>query len=242
VTFDPGTATCSPASGSTFPLGTTTVQCGTFSFTVTVQDTTAPSLTLPGDFTISATGPSGAIATWSASASDLVDISDVVTCTPSSGSTLPLGTTIVPCSATDAHGNFAHGTFQVTVADLDGPVFTTKSVSPSSIWPPDGKLVAVTVTATAVDNVDPSPVIFLASISCNESIQPADAVITGPLTANLRADRDGKGSGRIYTLHLRTSDDSGNVTEATVTVTVPHDQQSPTVVIPAPPGRRRVGG
>ena len=61
------TVTCSPASGATFPIGTTAVQCtatdpagnaGTRSFTVTVVDTTAPALRLPGNQTVNATGPS----------------------------------------------------------------------------------------------------------------------------------------------------------------------------------------
>lgn len=51
------TVNCSPASGSTFPITTTTVNCSSTdtagnvsngSFTVTVQDTTAPVITLIG--------------------------------------------------------------------------------------------------------------------------------------------------------------------------------------------------
>src|SRR3954447_10345617 len=62
-------ATCTPASGSTFPSGHTTVDCsatdaagntGTTSFVVTVADTTAPSVTVPAGVAVDATSASGA--------------------------------------------------------------------------------------------------------------------------------------------------------------------------------------
>src|SRR4051812_8440428 len=118
------TATCTPASGSTFPMGETTVDCaatdaagntGTKSFVVTVADTTAPHLTLPADVTTDATSASGAPVSFTAIASDAVDGAVPVTCDPASGSTFAVGTTTVTCSATDAAGNPAQGTFTVTV-------------------------------------------------------------------------------------------------------------------------------
>jgi len=113
---------CSPASGSTFALGTTTVNCSvtdsggltaTGSFTVTVQDTTPPSLNLPGNITVEAGKP--AAVTYTATATDLVDGPVPVSCSPASGSTFALGTTTVNCSATDAHHNTATGSFAVSV-------------------------------------------------------------------------------------------------------------------------------
>jgi hypothetical protein len=117
-----------PASGSTFPLGSTTVQCsvtddsgntGSGSFTVTVVDTTDPVVTCGANIQAEATGPGGAVVTWGAgqcTASDLVD-TGVTDCTedPASGSTFPLGPTTVECSMTDASGNTGTGTFVVTV-------------------------------------------------------------------------------------------------------------------------------
>lgn len=124
---------CAPASGSTFPLGTTTVTCSasdahhnsaSSSFTVTVVDTTAPALTLPSPMSVEATGPSGAAASYSASAVDLVSGAVAANCSPSSGSTFSIGTTTVNCSATDVAGNTSHGSFTVTVADHTAPVAT----------------------------------------------------------------------------------------------------------------------
>jgi hypothetical protein len=54
-------------------------------------------------------------------------------------------------------------------------------------------------------------------------IQGAD--IGTPDTALLlRAERDGKGSGRVYTLTYRAVDRGGNATPAVATITVPHDE------------------
>ena len=40
----------------------------------------------------------------------------------------------------------------------------------------------------------------------------------------LRAERAGGGTGRVYTICVKCEDASGNIAEATVDVTVPHDQ------------------
>jgi hypothetical protein len=86
----------------------------TNTFTVTVEDTTAPELTLT-DITAEATSSAGATVTFSPTATDIVDGSVPVTCNWASGDVFPLGTTTVDCSATDAAGNTANGSFTVTV-------------------------------------------------------------------------------------------------------------------------------
>jgi hypothetical protein len=160
---------CSPASGSTFPLGTATVNCSatdssgntsTGSFTVTVVDTNPPTLTLPANITAEATGPSGAAVTYSASASDTVDGSVAVTCSPASGSTFPIGTTTVSCSATDAHGNTASGSFTVKVQDTTTPTLTLPANITAVATGQSGA--AVTYSASASDTVDGS-----VSVTCN---------------------------------------------------------------------------
>jgi hypothetical protein len=118
------TPTCAPASGTQFPLGVTQVNCSVTdsagltasgSFTVTVADTTPPTLNLPRGITAEATGPAGAAVSYTATATDLVDGPVPVRCTPPPGSTFPVGPSTVSCSAADAHGNTATGTFKVTV-------------------------------------------------------------------------------------------------------------------------------
>ena len=148
---------CAPASGSTFPLGATTVECTATddvgnqtagSFTVTVSDTSPPILDLPSDITAPASGPQGAIVTFEATATDLVAGDVPVNCDPPSGILLPIGATTVTCTASDATvvagflgqgfapaqvepGDVTTGTFPVTV---EGPeqASTTTSLARSS--------------------------------------------------------------------------------------------------------------
>jgi hypothetical protein len=49
--------------------------------------------------------------------------------------------------------------------------------------------------------------------------------ITGDLSVSLRAERTGRGSGRIYTITVDCTDASGNTATETVVVIVPHDQK-----------------
>ena len=48
-----------------------------------------------------------------------------------------------------------------------------------------------------------------------------DWKITGPLSVNLRAERSGAGTGRIYTIQVESRDAAGNTTLQNVTVSVP---------------------
>lgn len=129
------TPSCNRASGSTFALGATTVNCSVTdsgnlsasgSFTVTVTDTTAPTFSgVPGNQDLEATGPGGATASWTApSASDAVDGSVAVTCDSTSGSTFSIGTTTVTCSASDSRNNSDSRSFTINVADTTAPAIT----------------------------------------------------------------------------------------------------------------------
>jgi hypothetical protein len=155
------TPTCEPASGSTFPLGVTEVTCSvtdaegaqaTGSFTVTVVDTTPPELLLPASTTVEATGPDGAVVTYTAAASDLVDGAITPLCAPESGTRFPLGVTTVTCVATDSHGNGSSGAFTIAVVDTTAPVLTLPSNITTAATGPGGA--AVTYSASASDVVD----------------------------------------------------------------------------------------
>jgi streptogramin lyase len=82
---------------------------------IAVVDLTPPVLTLPDTIVANATGPDGATLSYTATATDTLDPSPVVACVPASGSTFAIGTTTVNCTATDASGNVASGSFLVHV-------------------------------------------------------------------------------------------------------------------------------
>ncbi len=130
TTGDCGTVTCTPASGSFFPVGTTTVTCtptsgSPCSFMVTINDTQPPVITCPANVTQgNDTNQCGAVVNYPApTVSDNCPGATVV-CTPPSGSSFPLGTTAVSCTATDAAGNTATCGFNVTINDTQAPAIT----------------------------------------------------------------------------------------------------------------------
>jgi hypothetical protein len=75
------------------------------------------------------------------------------------------------------------------------------------------------------DNRDQSPVVKITNVTSNEPQNPhaPDWEITGGKTLNLRAERLGRGKGRVYTVVVQCQDMSGNISTASVDVTVPHD-------------------
>jgi HYR domain-containing protein/galactose oxidase-like protein len=81
----------------------------------TFGDATPPVVAIPDDITTNATGPLGAVIAFSATATDDTDPNPTVTCTPPAGSTFPIGTTTVNCTASDAHGNTSSASFKVHV-------------------------------------------------------------------------------------------------------------------------------
>lgn len=119
------TVTCDHQFEEIFPIGETTVTCSAsdtsgnsseVGFTVTIEDTTAPTLHLPADMTVNATSAAGAEVSYTATATDLVDPAVTPDCTPASGSLFGVGTTIVMCDASDTRGNRATtASFTVTV-------------------------------------------------------------------------------------------------------------------------------
>jgi hypothetical protein len=160
------TVSCAPASGSTFPLGTTQVTCtatdpgnrtSTATFDVRVRDTTAPVISgVPADRTVVSPSGDPIAVTYSApTATDTVDGTVPVTCDPASGSQFSLGETTVTCTATDAAGNPATASFKVTVVrDQTRPVISNvpadRTVAATS---PAGAVVTYT-NPTATDDQD----------------------------------------------------------------------------------------
>ena len=112
--------------GSTFPLGDTTVTCtakdaagneSTGSFTVTVRDTTPPTLAPHIDVIRQQQTAAGALVRYQRpAATDAVDPTPTVKCSPDTGTVFPIGETPVTCTATDDSGGVsAPTTFTVIV-------------------------------------------------------------------------------------------------------------------------------
>ena len=164
-----GVASCGPASGSLFALGDTTVTCSATdvagndavptTFTVTVEDTTAPGLSQPADVVAEATSASGAAVTFALPvATDAVDPNPTVVCGPASGATFALGTTQVTCTATDTALNTFDVFFDVTVEDTTAPGLSQPADVVAEATSGSGAAVTFALPV-ATDAVDPNPTV-----------------------------------------------------------------------------------
>jgi hypothetical protein len=111
--------------------------------------------------------------------------------------------------------------------DTDPPVFARLAPSKSRLWPANGELEVVKIRADLVDLLDRRPYARIVNVTSNEPEGPRrphqgpDIRIVGDLIVLLRAERDPRGEGRIYTIEVEGSDRSGNTTVDTVQVEVP---------------------
>jgi hypothetical protein len=195
---------CSTPSGSTFALGPTNVSCsatdaqgntGHAAFDVTVGDSTKPSLTLPDTITADATSPAGAVVTYDATANDIVDGAITPSCSPASGATFAVGSTTVDCTATDAHGNFAAGSFVVNVVGNTAPTLVVPSTIVVNATSPDGAI--VTYVVTAADSVG-------GSLTPNCSPESGATFAIGTTTVNCTAaDADGNTSSAQFAVKVK---------------------------------------
>jgi hypothetical protein len=107
------------------------------------------------------------------------------------------------------------------------PVILSLTASPSVLWPPNHKMVPVTVVASASDGTPVAPVCQITGVTSNEfSTTPGevDIAITGSLTLVLRAERAGSGGGRVYAITAKCTNASQLSDTKEVNVRVPHDQ------------------
>jgi hypothetical protein len=118
-----------------------------------VTDSTAPVWTVPAGVVAEATGPFGASVTYTASASDPDDAVSSQSCSPASGSTFPLGTTVVNCTANDTHGNTGTAQFGVTVQDTTAPAIASHADVTAEATSAAGAAVSYTSPSTS-DAVD----------------------------------------------------------------------------------------
>ena len=164
VTFSPTasdvvsavTLTATPASGSTFALGTNVVNVtardvvgnqSTCSFNVIVRDTTAPSVNCSSNIVVEATSSTGAAVSFVVTANDTVS-AVTTTATPASGNVFALGTNFVSVVSRDAAGNEGTCSFTVSVRDTTPPAINCLSTIIAEASDATGAFVSFAPTAT----------------------------------------------------------------------------------------------
>jgi N-acetylneuraminic acid mutarotase len=124
---------------------------------------------------------------------------------------------------------------RIEIIDTQAPILSP-TTSTTILWPPNHKMVNVTILANASDNSG-GAVYLSAVVSSNEpqdGLGDGDAYpdwttpvvnqATGAISLQLRAERSGSGNGRVYTVVITGTDQSGNSSSANVKIIVPHDK------------------
>jgi hypothetical protein len=145
--------------------------------------------------------------------------------------TLPVGTNTIVVTATDSGRNTVSCSTLIVVADTTPPAIVSASANPATLWPPDHKLVNVTVRAQVFDACSDTTWKII-RVASNQAVNgkgdgntSPDWVITGDHTLKLRAERSGNNGERIYSITLQAKDAAGNLSATkVVTVTVPKSQ------------------
>ena len=150
---------------------------------------------------------------------------------------LPLGTNVITLKVTDSGGLTDTDETTVEVVDMLPPRVAV-SLDPAMIWPPNHKMVDVWASVRIADQCFTNPddmSVVLMSVTSNEpdnangdgnhepDIMGAE-IGTEDYSFQVRAERAGPGSGRIYTATYKVIDPAGNETDASAEAIVPHDQ------------------
>lgn len=150
----------------------------------------------------------------------------------------PVGTTTVIATAING-GGYLTCSFDITVNDTEAPGISQPVASPDKLWSPNHKMKDITVSYTTTDNC-PGPITCSLSVTSNEDQNEkgdgntaSDWVVIDDHHVQLRAERSGKGNARVYTITTTCSDQYGNASSKTSTVTVPHDNRNSARLSPA---------
>ena len=239
------TLTAGLASGAAFPIGTTTVSYQavdaagntvTDSFTVTVNDTAAPVLTVPSDITVDADPATGtAIVSYTApTATDAVDgaITPTLTAGLASGAAFPIGTTSVSYQAVDAAGNTVTGSFNVTVTLPQLPPVVTDDTGTAQ---EDTAFSVSTSSGLLSNDSDPngdtlSVTQFVVDGTAYTAGQTAN-LTEGALTINANESYaftpEANYNGSVPAITYTVSDGNGNSDTRTLSLTVTNEQDTP---------------
>lgn len=230
-----GPVTVTSNATSSYTVGTTIIQYNATDLAgntasayqyVTIRDTTPPALSLPVQVMVQATGPSGAQVAFLANATDLVDGPVTPVCSPQSGSTFAFGNDSVTCTATDAHGNAATGTFPVYIINKIPPTISIQSPQDNGIT----KVSTVTVSGNASDIVSISKISWkvddgaISTASITQGPQVTWSFATGALSLG------------PHTIEVNATDSARLTTVSTISITY----VAPTVSITPPSGTGQI--
>ncbi len=152
-----------------------------------------------------------------------------------SGTTIRItahGTTNLMYFGTDNAGNVEPPKTLTVNIDKAPPVITGMPAPSCAIWPPNHTLTEIgTVTASdALSGVAPGSLIVAGNSNEPSRLSDRDIVIASNgsrgFTIQLRAERLGAGTGRVYTLNATATDLAGNIATSTAQCAVPHDQRA----------------
>jgi hypothetical protein len=156
----------------------------------------------------------------------------------------------VGLTVTDPEGLSVNDVINVTVSGANALELTTEA-DPTTLWPPNHQYVRVQLSIQVSDTCGPLSAVTGVVRSSEPDDGTGDGNTTGDirvvtaggdvlLSSNdfpevtfdpindrleLRAEREGGGNGRTYTITVLATDANGNQATATVPVVVPHDQE-----------------
>ncbi|KFE68694.1 FG-GAP-like repeat-containing protein [Hyalangium minutum] len=218
--------------------GAATAQCVG---TLTVVDATPPAVSCPAPIVLNACGEGGPVANFDVTAADNCGAA-TVTCSHASGASFPVGTTTVTCTAADGQGNTASCSFPVTVGSEGSSGTPTPGADlGTELWPPNHKYVNISLSDCAAPAQDScggalpadqyGTILGVSSDevedengngdghTCDDIVISADGKFV-----QVRAEREGTGDGRVYTVRYAITSPSGGTAQSTCHVYVPHDQ------------------
>ncbi|XP_038054085.1 uncharacterized protein LOC119726452 isoform X34 [Patiria miniata] len=227
--------TLSHVSGSTFPLGITTVDVnatdsssniGSCFFTIDVQDSQAPVVECPMNIvTGTDTGQDFATVMWYApNVTDNSGESITANLSHVSGSTFPLGMTTVSVDATDSSGRSGSCSFTVTVLDGESPSITCPANQ--TVAMDSGKNFATVVLPSPASSSDNSGV-YTVTIDVDKRFYFVNDTVSFDLAASphlvLYTATDDAGNSATCDMYIIVFDDEAPVLECPMNIVAPTD-------------------
>jgi N-acetylneuraminic acid mutarotase len=169
------------------------------------------------------------------------DAGDTITLSLDNAGPFGLGSHTVTLTATDNHGASSSCTAMLTVVDTTPPVIIGASVDKPSLWPPNHKMVSVTVNYQTTDNCG-GAITSVLSVSASVKPKGDDDRDDGDSDGEENGEKDGDKQpawvivdahhvllrtvkGTVYTITITATDSHGNASSQSVSVSVRRDEK-----------------